>query len=181
MADRGKVERIIAREPLRASPPLSGPFFWSDIIIGELSGYEWTLALGNNQKTKTVNSANQTLQTSDSGKVVLFDSTTARTATLPVASTAGAGWHCRVQVKTAATSGSHVVKENTASDTNILRGHMTTSGSAAATDAANANSGFTNVNFTTVARPSDYVDILCTGTQYLVSGHYSNEAAVTFT
>lgn len=134
---------------------------------------------GNNEKVR-VHTAAVTLGADDSGKVHVFNSSTAFTLTLPAVSTAGSGWNARFLIGTPAGSGTHTITENTSSDTNIIHGGFTESAIAAAGAAASTSgTGVTTINFGTNSVKGDYCEIVSDGTSWYFSGLCQADAAGT--
>jgi hypothetical protein len=118
----------------------------------------------------------------DSGKTFLLASTTPMTVTLPAISDAGAGWNARFLVTSIPTTSNHVVTENTASDTNKMVGSMASGELSSSGLAPTNHSGFTQVNFVnTLIKASDYVDVVCDGASWYVSGRVEDRQGITFT
>ena len=134
-----------------------------------------------NRKVIRSLSAAASLKPEDTSKEIHLASATAFTVTLPALADVPNGWNVRVRVSTKPGSGTHTVQEATASDTNVLVGSISVSENSDASVAAGNVTGFTNVNFTTTAIASDFIDIKKYGSNFYVSGHASLQAAVTFT
>lgn len=122
--------------------------------------------------------AGLTLQRSDSGKLFVFDTTTATTVVLPSLADAGPGWNARFIVNQVAGASNHVVKENIASDTDVIYGMVVEAD--ISTDAATA-AGVTNIQLTSAAGAvGDMVEVIATSTKWFVRGYGSADGSITF-
>jgi len=140
-------------------------------------------SLGGNAGVEVLDGA-KSLVRGDSGKVFVFGSATGFTLTLPAVADAGNGWNAKFVVGTAPTSGNHVVTEATASDTNILHGGICEADvSAAASAAATAGTGATQVNFlASNANIGDFVEITAVNSLWVITSSMSQaDASVTIT
>ena len=121
-----------------------------------------------------------TLQRNDSGKVFVFDTVTPTTVTLPSLADAGVGWSAKFIVNQIAGSASHVVSENAASDTNVIRGMVLEAD--ISTNGAVGGSGVTFVNFTNAAGlVGDRCEILATSDKWHVIGYGQVDGGITLT
>jgi len=125
--------------------------------------------------------AAKTLDKEDNGKTFFLNLAGGFTVTLPVISTVDAGWKVKIIIGITPTT-AYIVTENTASDTNKLVGNVTSSTSQTTASKFNAT-GFTLVTFvvSSGAVKGDYIEIVCDGTFYYVSGNATVPAAITFT
>ena len=123
----------------------------------------------------------KSLDKEDNGKTFFLNLAGGFTVTLPAISTVDAGWKVKIVVGITPTT-AYIVTEDTASDTNIIVGNVTTS--TGETTAAKFNaSGFTLITFvvSSGAVKGDWIELVSDGTNYYVSGCTSVPAALTFT
>ena len=123
----------------------------------------------------------KSLDVEDNGKTFFLNLAGGFTVTLPVISTVAAGWQVRIIVGITPTT-AYIVTENTASDTDKIVGNVTSSTSQTSASKFNAT-GFTLVTFvvSSGAVKGDYIDVICDGSFYYVSGNTTVPAAITFT
>jgi len=123
----------------------------------------------------------KTLDKQDNGKTFFLNLAGGFTVTLPVISTVDAGWKVKIIIGITPTT-AYIVTENTGSDTDKLVGNVTTSTAHTAAGKFNAT-GFTLVTFvvSSGAVKGDYIEIVCDGSFYYVSGNTTVPAAITFT
>ena len=108
--------------------------------------------------------AARTLTAADSGKVFTIDQSSAYSITLPTAAAAGAGWHAKFILTTAASNAVEVIP-NSAEDT--LIGMI---GSADGTAAESAESGVDQLIWASGAAVGDWAELVCDGLNFYVSG-----------
>lgn len=120
------------------------------------------------------------LNAADTGILFLLNLATGFTVTLPAAEDAGAGWNCELLVIIAPSSGTYILTEKTADDTNVLVVNGITEGEVDTGDDAPYNAGCTTVTFADgVAVIGDRIQILCDGTNFFVKGHTNADGGVT--
>ena len=152
-------------------------------VLKEAGQLKATNGVVDNCKVVLANSA-VTLQSDDSGKTFVFNSTTGFTMTLPSLANAGSGWNGKFVVGIANTSGDHVVTENAASDTNTLHGGISEANvSAGGSAAATAGTGATQVNFlVNTTDVGNYVDLVAVDGKWVIVGSMAQvDAAITIT
>ena len=108
--------------------------------------------------------AARTLTAADSGKVFTIDQSSAYSITLPTAAAAGAGWHAKFILTTAASNAVEVIP-NSAEDT--LIGMI---GSADGAAAESAESGVDQLIWASGAAVGDWAELVCDGLNFYVSG-----------
>ena len=108
--------------------------------------------------------AARTLTAADSGKVFTIDQSSAYSITLPTAAAAGAGWHAKFILTTAASNAVEVIP-NSAEDT--LIGMI---GSADGAAAESAESGVDQLVWASGAAVGDWAELVCDGLNFYVSG-----------
>ena len=124
--------------------------------------------------------AASTLTPADSGKILMLNSATEFTTTLPTVSKAGAGWSCKIVVKAAPSGADYVVTEDTGSDTNVIITNGINELEVDTNDDGPYNAGHTTITFADgVAVAGDYVEIFCDGTNFYAQGIASASAGVT--
>lgn len=117
--------------------------------------------------------AAKTLAPGDSGKVFTIDQSASYAITLPKAADAGAGWNAKFLLTTAAANSVTIIP-NSAEDT--LIGLVASADGAAG---ASAESGVDVIDFISGAAAGDYVDLLCDGSNFYVSGLMHDAGHVT--
>ena len=118
-------------------------------------------------------SAARTLTAADSGKVFGVNQASAYEITLPLAASAGAGWHCKFVLSTVA-SNAVTIANNTAEDTIV--------GMVAGADGGNGNSAESAVDeivFIDGAALGDSVELFCNGINYFAKAVAHDVAHVT--
>ena len=120
-------------------------------------------------------SAAKTLTTGDSGKVFTITQSSAFAISLPKASDAGVGWNAKFIITTA---GSFAVTIEPDSSEDTLIGMV---GSAAGSESGDqsAESGVDVLSFINGAAAGDWVELLCDGSNFYVSGMIHDSAHVT--
>ena len=113
--------------------------------------------------------ASKTLDQYDSGKIFTLDLAAGLTVTLPLHSTAGAGWVCKIIVGTNCTSNSYIISESVA-DANTLVVQVAELNEL--TDTVGPSStGHTTI---TLGNATDTVgdtfDIICDGSKFYIQG-----------
>ena len=116
------------------------------------------------------------LTPTDSGKVFFLNSGSEFTTTLPSVADAGAGWNCKLIVKSAPVGDSYIITEKTSADTNII----ITNGINELTDSVGPNdTGHTTISFAaSVAIQGDWVELLCDGTNYYATGQTKADGGI---
>lgn len=104
----------------------------------------------------------------DSGKTFLLNATAAIAVTLPAVATAGSGFRVKFVVKTAASSGGHTITEATASDTDVIIGSFSVADVTG--DNGASSTGCTTITIGTGADKGAWVELLCDGSNWIVSG-----------
>ena len=117
--------------------------------------------------------AARTLTAADSGKVFGVNQASAYEITLPLAATAGAGWHCKFVLSTVA-SNAVTIANNTAEDTII---GMTAGADGGA--GSSAGSAVDEIVFISGAALGDQVEIFCNGINYFAKALAHDVAHVT--
>ena len=117
--------------------------------------------------------AARTLTAADSGKVFGVNQASAYEITLPLAASAGAGWHCKFVLSKVA-SNAVTIANNTAEDTIV--------GMVAGADGGNGNSAESAVDeivFIDGAALGDSVELFCNGINYFAKAVAHDVAHVT--
>ena len=117
--------------------------------------------------------AARTLTAADSGKVFGVNQASAYEITLPLAATAGAGWHCKFVLSTVAAN-AVTIANNTAEDTIV---GMTAGGDGGA--GSSAESAVDEIVFISGAQLGDQVEIFCNGINYFAKAIAHDVAHVT--
>ena len=117
--------------------------------------------------------AARTLTAADSGKVFGVNQASAYEITLPLAASAGAGWHCKFVLSTVA-SNAVTIANNTAEDTivGMTVGADTSAGSS-------AESAVDEIVFISGAALGDTVELFCNGVNYFAKAIVHDVAHVT--
>ena len=108
--------------------------------------------------------AARTLTAADSGKVFTINQASAYSITLPTAAAAGAGWHAKFILTTAASNAVEAIP-NSAEDT--LIGGI---GSADSSGGESAESGVDQLIWASGAAVGDWAELVCDGLNFYVSG-----------
>ena len=120
-------------------------------------------------------SAAKTLTTGDSGKVFTITQSSAFKISLPKATDAGVGWNAKFLITTA---GSFAVTiEPDSSEDTLIGMAVSAAGSEAA--AQSAESGVDVLSFISGAAAGDWVELLCDGSNFYVSGMIHDSDHVT--
>ena len=123
--------------------------------------------------------AASTLTPADSGKILMLNSATEFTTTLPTVSKAGAGWSCKIVVKAAPSGADYVVTEDTGSDTNVIITNGINELEVDTSDDGVYSAGCTTITFADgVAVQGDFIDIWCDGQNYYVSGQTKADGGI---
>ena len=117
--------------------------------------------------------AARTLTAADSGKVFGVNQASAYEITLPLAATAGAGWHCKFVLSTVA-SNAVTIANNTAEDTII---GMTAGADGGA--GSSAGSAVDEIVFISGAELGDQVELFCNGINYFAKAVAHDVAHIT--
>ena len=117
--------------------------------------------------------AARTLTAADSGKVFGVNQASAYEITLPLAATAGAGWHCKFVLSTVA-SNAVTIANNTAEDTIV---GMTAGGDGGA--GSSAESAVDEIVFISGAQLGDSVELFCNGVNYFAKAVAHDVAHIT--
>jgi hypothetical protein len=117
--------------------------------------------------------AARTLTAADSGKVFGVNQASAYEITLPLAATAGAGWHCKFVLSTVA-SNAVTIANNTDEDTIV---GVTVGADASA--GSSAESAVDEIVFISGAALGDQVEIFCNGINYFAKALAHDVAHVT--
>ena len=117
--------------------------------------------------------AARTLTAADSGKVFGVNQASAYEITLPLAATAGAGWHCKFVLSTVAAN-AVTIANNTAEDTIV---GMTAGGDGGA--GSSAESAVDEIVFISGAQLGDQVELFCNGINYFAKAVAHDVAHVT--
>jgi len=117
--------------------------------------------------------AARSLVAADSGKVFGVNQASAYEITLPLAATAGAGWHCKFVLSTVAAN-AVTIANNTAEDTIV---GMTAGGDGGA--GSSAESAVDEIVFISGAQLGDQVEIFCNGINYFAKAIAHDVAHVT--
>ena len=118
-------------------------------------------------------SAARTLVAADSGKVFGINQASAYEITLPLAATAGIGWHCKFVLSTVA-SNAVTIANNTDEDTIV--GHVV---GADASAGNSQESAVDEIVFISGAALGDTVEIFCNGVNYFAKAQCHDVAHVT--
>jgi len=117
--------------------------------------------------------AARTLTAADSGKVFGVNQASAYEITLPLAATAGAGWHCKFVLSTVA-SNAVTIANNTDEDTIV---GVTVGADASA--GSSAESAVDEIVFISGAALGDTVELFCNGINYFAKAIVHDVAHVT--
>ena len=120
-------------------------------------------------------SAAKTLTTGDSGKVFTITQSSAFKISLPKAADAGVGWNAKFLLTTA---GSFAVTIEPDSSEDTLIG-MVVSAAGSESGDQSAESGVDVLSFINGAQPGDWVELMCDGSNFYVSGMIHDSAHVT--
>jgi|TARA_R110000744_G_scaffold222793_2_gene341632 hypothetical protein len=120
-------------------------------------------------------SAAKTLTTGDSGKVFTITQSSAFAISLPKAADAGVGWNAKFLITTAG-SFAITIEPDSTEDTLIGMVVMADDGTAG----ASSESGVDTLTFISGAAAGDWVDLLCDGSNFYVSGmmHDNNHITI---
>jgi hypothetical protein len=118
--------------------------------------------------------AARTLTAADSGKVFGVNQASAYEITLPLAASAGAGWHCKFVLSTVA-SNAVTIANNTAEDTIVGMVAGADDGSAG----NSAESAVDEIVFISGAQLGDTVELFCNGINYFAKAIVHDVAHVT--
>jgi len=120
-------------------------------------------------------SAAKTLTYKDAGKVFTIDQDAAFAITLPKAADAGAGWNAKFIITDAGTN--LVTIEPDSSEDSLIGMVVSAAGSEAA--AQSAETGVDVLSFISGAATGDWVELLCDGSNFYVSGMIHDSDHVT--
>ena len=120
-------------------------------------------------------SAAKTLTPGDSGKVFTITQSSAFAISLPKAADAGVGWNAKFLLTTA---GSFAVTIEPDSSEDTLIG-MVVSAAGSESGDQSAESGVDVISFINGAAPGDFVELLCDGSNFYVSGMIHDSAHIT--
>ena len=123
-------------------------------------------------KVETVNAA-KTLTALDSGKVFMVQQDSAYEITLPLAATAGAGWHAKFILSEVA-SNAVTIANNTSEDTIV--GTVTGADGGAG---SSAESAVDEIVFISGAQLGDQVELVCDGAIYYAKAQAHDVAHIT--
>ena len=123
-------------------------------------------------KVETINAA-KTLTALDSGKVFMVQQDSAYEITLPLAATAGAGWHAKFILSEVAAN-AVTIANNTSEDTIV---GMTTGGDGGA--GSSAESAVDEIVFISGAQLGDQVELVCDGAVYYAKATAHDVAHIT--
>jgi len=123
-------------------------------------------------KVETINAA-KTLTALDSGKVFMVQQDSAYEITLPLAATAGAGWHAKFILSEVA-SNAVTIANNTSEDT-IVGTTVGADGGAG----SSAESAVDEIVFISGAQLGDQVELLCDGAVYYAKATAHDVAHIT--
>jgi hypothetical protein len=123
-------------------------------------------------KVETINAA-KTLTALDSGKVFMIQQDSAYEITLPLAATAGAGWHAKFVLSEVA-SNAVTIANNTSEDT-IVGTTVGADGGAG----SSAESAVDEIVFISGAQLGDQVELVCDGTYYYATAQAHDVAHIT--
>ena len=116
-----------------------------------------------------------TLSTGDSGKVFTIDQDAAYAITLPKAADAGVGWNAKFLLTDI---GANLVTIEPDSTEDTLIG-MVVSAAGSEAAAQSAESGVDVLSFISGAQAGDFVELLCDGSNFYVSGMIHDSAHIT--
>ena len=120
------------------------------------------------------------LKASDTGKIFYLNSATEFTVTLPAAADAGLGWNCKIVVKAAPASADYVVTEKVADDTNVLVVNGINELEVDTESDGPYNAGCTTVTFADgVSVAGDWIDVICDGTYFYITGQTNADGGIT--
>ena len=119
--------------------------------------------------------ASRTLKVDESGTTFMWNVVTGATATLPAISGAK-GVSYRFIVKTAATSNSYIITENTASDTNKIVSKIAEAEVDTGTDGL-YDAGHTTITLGTTAVIGDVIEVFCDGVKWFATGYINADGA----
>lgn len=126
--------------------------------------------------------ATKSLTPEDCGKVFMLNSATEFTTTLPSIEDAGAGWSCRFIVKAAPVGANYVVAEKATADTNKIIVNGINELEVDTSSDGVYSAGCTYVNFiASTAVAGDWIDVLCDGTNWFVTGQTNADGGITAT
>ena len=120
-------------------------------------------------------SAAKTLTTGDSGKLFTITQSSAFKISLPKAADAGVGWNAKFIITTA---GSYAVTIEPDSSEDTLIGMVVSAAGSEAGDQS-AESGVDVLSFISGAAAGDWVELICDGSNFYVSGMIHDSAHVT--
>tara|TARA_R100000231_G_C5220056_1_gene133268 strand:+ start:78 stop:506 length:429 start_codon:yes stop_codon:yes gene_type:complete len=123
-------------------------------------------------KVETINAA-KTLTALDSGKVFMVQQDSAYEITLPLAATAGAGWHAKFILSEVAAN-AVTIANNTSEDTIV---GMTTGGDGGT--GSSAESAVDEIVFINGAQLGDQVELVCDGAVYYAKATAHDVAHIT--
>ena len=123
-------------------------------------------------KLETINAA-KTLTALDSGKVFMVQQDSAYEITLPLAATAGAGWHAKFILSEVAAN-AVTIANNTSEDTIV---GMTTGGDGGT--GSSAESAVDEIVFINGAQLGDQVELVCDGAVYYAKATAHDVAHIT--
>jgi len=123
-------------------------------------------------KVETVNAA-KTLTALDSGKVFMIQQDSAYEITLPLAATAGAGWHAKFILSEVAAN-AVTIANNTSEDT-IVGTTVGADGNAG----SSAESAVDEIVFISGAQLGDQVELVCDGAVYYAKAQAHDAAHIT--
>ena len=118
--------------------------------------------------------AARTLTAADSGKVFGVNQASAYEITLPLAATAGAGWHCKFVLSTVA-SNAVTIANNTDEDTIV----GVTVGADASAGSSTNSTAVDEIVFISGAQLGDTVELFCNGVNYFAKAVTHDVAHVT--
>ena len=124
-------------------------------------------------KVETINAA-KTLTALDSGKVFMIQQDSAYEITLPLAATAGAGWHAKFILSEVA-SNAVTIANNTSEDTIVGMTVGADDGNAG----SSAESAVDEIVFISGAQLGDQVELLCDGAVYYAKATAHDVAHIT--
>ena len=124
-------------------------------------------------KVETINAA-KTLTALDSGKVFMIQQDSAYEITLPLAATAGAGWHAKFVLSEVA-SNAVTIANNTSEDSIVGFTAGADGGAGSSTDSTAVD----EIVFISGAQLGDQVELLCDGTYYYAKAMAHDVAHIT--
>lgn len=124
-------------------------------------------------KVETINAA-KTLTALDSGKVFMIQQDSAYEITLPLAATAGAGWHAKFVLSEVA-SNAVTIANNTSEDSIV----GFTAGGDGGTGSSTDSTAVDEIVFISGAQLGDQVELLCDGTYYYAKAMAHDVAHIT--